>query len=41
MCSTDDEILVKVAAHAASAHGLAELPADLVQSVHRSIVPVS
>lgn len=41
VCSTDDEILVKVAAHAATAHGLEELPADVVQSVHRAIVPVS
>ncbi|WP_263407425.1 DUF1059 domain-containing protein [Arthrobacter sp. NicSoilC12] len=41
MCSTDDEILVNVAAHAASAHGLEELPADVVQSVHRAIVTVS
>ena len=41
VCSTEDEILVNVAAHAASAHGLVELPADVVQSVHRAIVPVS
>ncbi|MEC5182092.1 DUF1059 domain-containing protein [Arthrobacter sp. CG_A4] len=41
VCSTDDEILVNVAAHAAAAHGLAELPASLVQSVHKAIVPVS
>jgi predicted small metal-binding protein len=41
VCSTDDEILVNVAAHAASAHGLEELPADVVQSVRRAIVPVS
>ncbi|MDQ0849168.1 putative small metal-binding protein [Arthrobacter sp. B3I9] len=41
VCGTEDEILVLVAAHAASAHGLAELPADVVQSVHRSIVHAS
>ena len=41
VCSTEDEILVKVAAHAASAHGLVELPSDVVQSVHKAIVPVS
>jgi predicted small metal-binding protein len=41
VCSTEDEILVNVAAHAASAHGLVELPAEVVQSVHKAIVPVS
>jgi len=41
VCSTDDEILVQVGAHAASVHGLTELPAELVDSVHKAIVPVS
>ncbi|SDK68397.1 DUF1059 domain-containing protein [Arthrobacter sp. ok362] len=41
VCSTEDEILVNVAAHAASAHGLEELPADVVRSVHKAIVSVS
>ena len=41
VCSTEDEILVNVAAHAASAHGLVELPAGVVESVHKAIVPVS
>ncbi len=41
VCSTEDEILISVAAHAASTHGLVELPAELVQSVHKAIVPVS
>ncbi|MEO3934215.1 DUF1059 domain-containing protein [Pseudarthrobacter sp. ATCC 49987] len=41
VCSTEDEILVNVAAHAASTHGLVELPAELVQSVHKAISPVS
>lgn len=41
VCSTEDEILVSVGAHAASAHGLVELPDDLVSSVRRSIVPVN
>lgn len=40
VCSTDDEILVRVAAHAASTHGLVDLPAELVQSVHKAILPV-
>jgi predicted small metal-binding protein len=41
VCSTEDEILAEVAVHAASVHGLIQLPADLVQLVHKSIVPVS
>jgi predicted small metal-binding protein len=41
VCSTEDEILVNVAAHAASAHGLVDLPTEVVQSVHKAIVPVS
>jgi predicted small metal-binding protein len=41
VCSTEDEILANVAAHAASAHGLEALPADVVQAVHKAIVPVS
>ncbi|MCB5281295.1 DUF1059 domain-containing protein [Arthrobacter sp. AL08] len=41
VCSTEDEILVTVAAHAAAAHGLVELPDEVVRSVHRAIVPVS
>ncbi len=41
VCSTEDEILVNVAAHAASAHGLEELPADVVRSVHKAIISVS
>ncbi|MEC5190037.1 MULTISPECIES: DUF1059 domain-containing protein [unclassified Arthrobacter] len=41
VCSTEDEILVNVAAHAASSHGLVNLPDETVQSIHRAIVPVS
>ena len=41
VCSTDDEILVNVAAHAAETHGLVDLPADVVHAVHKAIVPVS
>jgi predicted small metal-binding protein len=41
VCSTDDEILINVAAHAASAHGMDALPAHVVQAVHTAIVPVS
>ncbi len=41
VCSTEDEILVKVGAHAASVHGLTELPAELVGSVRKAIHPAS
>ncbi|MCX6498959.1 MAG: DUF1059 domain-containing protein [Arthrobacter sp.] len=41
VCSTEDEILVKVGAHAAAVHGLTELPAELVGSVRKAIHPVS
>jgi predicted small metal-binding protein len=41
VCSTEDEILVSVASHAAAAHGLTELSPELVHSVRRSIASVS
>ena len=37
VCSSEDEILAEVAAHAAAAHGIAEVPAELVEQV-RSLV---
>ncbi|MET1036243.1 MAG: DUF1059 domain-containing protein [Arthrobacter sp.] len=40
VCSTEDEVLFEVAAHAASAHGLTEVSPDLVRSVRSAIVPV-
>ena len=40
VCSTEDEILIEVASHARSTHGLKEMPDDLVDSVRRSIVAV-
>ncbi|MEW1808470.1 DUF1059 domain-containing protein [Pseudarthrobacter sp. NPDC080039] len=40
VCSTEDEIVVNVAAHAATSHGVVELPASLVRSVREAIVPV-
>lgn len=40
VCSDDDEILARVATHAADVHGLTEVPASLVQSVRASIVSV-
>ncbi|MHA7248330.1 DUF1059 domain-containing protein [Arthrobacter tecti] len=41
VCSTEDEILVNVAAHAREVHGLVEISDDLALSVRRSIVAVS
>lgn len=40
VCSDEDEILVQVAAHAASAHGLPEAPPSLVAHVRSNIVSV-
>ncbi|MEO5780292.1 MULTISPECIES: DUF1059 domain-containing protein [Arthrobacter] len=40
VCSTEDEILATVAAHADTAHGLVEVPAELVLSVRQAIVAV-
>ncbi len=40
VCSTDDEILVLVAAHASDTHGLTEVSDELVTSVRRGIVTV-
>lgn len=41
VCSTDDEIMFNVAVHAAAAHGLVDLPHELVQSVRDAIAPVN
>jgi predicted small metal-binding protein len=40
VCGTDDEILVAVAQHAADAHGLTSVPAELVGAVRAAIVTV-
>jgi predicted small metal-binding protein len=40
VCSDDDEILARVARHAAESHGLSEVPPSLVQSVRSAIVSV-
>jgi predicted small metal-binding protein len=40
VCSDDDEILARVASHAARTHGLTEVPDSLVQSVRSHIVSV-
>lgn len=40
VCSTEDEMLVQVAAHAAEVHGMLEVPASVVTSVRASMVSV-
>jgi len=40
VCKTEDEVLVQVAAHAAHAHGMAEVPASVVASVRSHMVSV-
>ncbi|MFI5425532.1 DUF1059 domain-containing protein [Aeromicrobium sp. UC242_57] len=41
VCSTDDDILSNVAAHAAADHGLLEVSAELVAAVRANITTVS
>ena len=41
VCSSDDEILAQVGAHAAAVHGLTTVPDSLIQSVRGAIQPVS
>lgn len=41
VCPTDEEILGMVAAHAASAHGLVSVPAELVAEVRSHITAVA
>lgn len=38
VCSTEDDILSNVAAHAAADHGLIEISADLASAVRANIV---
>jgi predicted small metal-binding protein len=40
VCSTEDEILARVARHAAQTHGLTEVPDALVADVRSNIVSV-
>jgi predicted small metal-binding protein len=40
VCSTDDDILTHVAAHAANDHGLVEISPELVSAVRANIVTV-
>lgn len=41
VCSSEDEVLVSVAAHAAEEHGLDVLPEELVDAVRNAIVAVN
>jgi len=38
VCSSEDEVLAQVAQHAAEAHGLTEIPAELVVQVRARIL---
>ena len=40
VCSTDDEILFQVSAHAAAEHGMSEVSPELVDAVRAAIVSV-
>ncbi len=40
VCSTEDDILSRVATHAAADHGLVEVSTELVSAVRASIVTV-
>jgi predicted small metal-binding protein len=40
VCSSDEDILFEVAKHAASVHGIVDVPADVVAAVRASIVPI-
>ena len=40
VCSTEEEILARVAAHATGDHGMTEVPAEVVDEVRRHIVAV-
>lgn len=40
VCSTEEEILARVAAHAVGDHGMAEVPAEVVDEVRRHILAV-
>lgn len=38
VCSTEDEVLFEVARHAAAAHGLSDVPPEVVSAVRAAIV---
>jgi predicted small metal-binding protein len=41
VCDSDDEVLVQVARHASSTHGMADVPAEVVAAVRSRIVDVA
>ena len=41
VCDSDDDVLVQVARHAASAHGMAAVPASVVEQVRERIHAVA
>ncbi|HZZ97342.1 MAG TPA: DUF1059 domain-containing protein [Jatrophihabitantaceae bacterium] len=41
VCSNEDEVLREVAKHAASAHGMTGVPADVADAVRSAIVDVA
>ena len=41
VCSTEDEVLVAVADHARSAHGMAQVPPDVVEQVRQHITTIT
>ena len=41
VCSSEEEILFAVAQHAATEHGLVEVPPAIVHAVRAAIVPVA
>jgi predicted small metal-binding protein len=41
VCSSDEEILARVAQHAATAHGITEVPPELVEQVRGHILAVA
>jgi predicted small metal-binding protein len=40
VCSTEDEVLVQVAAHAAEVHGMVVVPSSVVTSIKAAMVTV-
>ena len=40
VCTTEQDVLRQVATHAAAAHGLLDIPADVVGAVRAAIVEV-
>lgn len=41
VCSTEDDVLAEVAAHARVVHGVVDIPAELVEQVRANLVTVA